>query len=80
MRISFALIYFFLLSATSLAEEAKWKKPSKVEIEKKLSPLQCQVTQDGATERPFHNEYWDNKRPGIYVDVVSGEPLFSFDR
>lgn len=59
------------------ADGAKWKKPPRVEIEKKLSPLQCQVTQEGATERPFHNEYWDNKRPGIYVDIVSGEPLFS---
>lgn len=56
---------------------AAWKKPTKAELEKKLSPMQCQVTQEGATERPFHNEYWDNKKPGIYVDVVSGEPLFS---
>lgn len=54
-----------------------WKKPAKTEIEKKLSPMQCHVTQDGATEAPFRNEYWDNKKPGIYVDVVSGEPLFS---
>jgi peptide methionine sulfoxide reductase msrA/msrB len=42
----------------------------------KLSPLQYQVTQEGGTERPFHNEYWNNHRAGIYVDVVSGEPLF----
>lgn len=54
-----------------------WKKPAKAEIEKKLSPMQCHVTQEGATEAPFRNEYWDNKKPGIYVDVVSGEPLFS---
>jgi methionine-R-sulfoxide reductase len=39
--------------------------------------LQYQVTQEGATERPFHNEYWNNHREGIYVDIVSGEPLFS---
>lgn len=43
----------------------------------KLTPLQYQVTQEDGTEKPFDNEYWDNKREGIYVDVVSGEPLFS---
>lgn len=44
---------------------------------KNLTELQRYVTQDCGTEPPFRNEYWDNKRPGIYVDVVSGEPLFS---
>src|SRR6266850_8541621 len=43
----------------------------------KLSPTQYDVTQKGGTETPFHNEYWDNHEPGIYVDVVSGVPLFS---
>jgi peptide methionine sulfoxide reductase msrA/msrB len=43
----------------------------------KLTPLQYEVTQQAGTEPPFHNEFWDNKKPGIYVDVVSGEPLFS---
>ncbi|HEY2468390.1 MAG TPA: peptide-methionine (R)-S-oxide reductase MsrB [Terracidiphilus sp.] len=43
----------------------------------KLSPEQYRVTQRGGTERPFQNEYWDNKEAGIYVDVVSGEPLFA---
>jgi len=52
-------------------------KPSKVELEETLTPLQYQVTQQSGTERPFDNEYWDNKAPGIYVDVVSGEALFS---
>jgi methionine-R-sulfoxide reductase len=42
-----------------------------------LTPLQYEVTQQNGTEPPFHNEYWDNKEAGIYVDVVSGEPLFS---
>ena len=46
------------------------------EIKKRLTPLQYQVTQEEGTERPFANEYWNNKRAGIYVDVVSGEPLF----
>ena len=43
----------------------------------RLSPEQYEVTQRNATERPFKNEYWDNKEPGLYVDVVSGEPLFT---
>ena len=42
-----------------------------------LTPMQYRVTQEDGTEPPFRNEYWDNKEPGIYVDVVSGEPLFS---
>jgi peptide methionine sulfoxide reductase msrA/msrB len=52
-------------------------KPSKEEIRKKLNPLQFKVTQEDGTERAFDNEYWDNKHEGIYVDIVSGEPLFS---
>jgi peptide methionine sulfoxide reductase msrA/msrB len=54
-----------------------YHKLSDVELRKQLTPLQYQVTQDEGTERPFQNEYWNEKRPGIYVDVVSGEPLFS---
>jgi len=54
-----------------------FKKPDDAYIKAKLSPLQYQVTQNEATERPFQNAYWDNHEPGIYVDVVSGEPLFS---
>ena len=52
-------------------------KPSDSEIRKKLTPLQYSVTQREATETPFRNVYWDNHEPGIYVDIVSGEPLFS---
>jgi methionine-R-sulfoxide reductase len=52
-------------------------KPSDAELRKKLTPLQYQVTQHEGTERAFSNEYWNNKQDGIYVDVVSGEPLFS---
>jgi len=54
-----------------------YTKPSDAELRQKLSPVQYQVTQQEGTERPFSNEYWNNKKPGIYVDVVSGEPLFS---
>ena len=52
-------------------------KPSLAEIKNKLSPLQYEVTQNEGTETPFKNKYWDNKQDGIYVDIVSGEPLFS---
>lgn len=55
----------------------KYSKPTDDELRKRLSPLQYEVTQHEGTERAFANEYWDNKKPGIYVDVVSGEPLFS---
>jgi peptide methionine sulfoxide reductase msrA/msrB len=58
-------------------EMDKYKKPTQEELKKTLTPLQYDVTQRGATERPFQNEYWDNHREGIYVDRVSGEPLFS---
>ena len=57
--------------------ENKYQKPSDDVLREKLSPLQYQVTQHEGTEKPFSNEYWDEKRAGIYVDIVSGEPLFS---
>lgn len=53
------------------------KKPSDAELHANLTPLQYEVTQKSGTEPPFHNPYWNNHRDGIYVDVVSGEPLFS---
>ena len=52
-------------------------RPSDADLKRTLTPLQYQVTQHEATERPFQNEFWDNHKEGIYVDVVSGEPLFS---
>ena len=58
-------------------EQKEFAKPSKEELKKKLTSLQCDVTQNNGTERPFHNEYWNNHEEGIYVDIVSGEPLFS---
>ena len=54
-----------------------YMKESDEELKKKLTELQYNVTQKEGTERPFQNEYWDNKKPGIYVDIISGEPLFS---
>ena len=54
-----------------------FKKPNETELKHKLTPIQFEVTQHEGTERPFQNEYWDNHEEGIYVDVVSGEALFS---
>ena len=59
------------------APAKKFVKPSDAELKKKLTRIQYAVTQHDATERPFNNAYWQNHEPGIYVDVVSGEPLFS---
>jgi peptide methionine sulfoxide reductase msrA/msrB len=56
---------------------AAYMKPDDAELKKRLTPLQYWVTQESGTEQPFNNEYWDNKRTGIYTDIVSGEPLFS---
>ena len=53
------------------------QKPADPVLAEKLSPMQYQVTQCSATEPPFRNEFWDHHEPGLYVDVVSGEPLFS---
>lgn len=65
---------------TGTAEQA-YTKPSQAELKKRLTPMQYKVTQEDGTEPPFKNEYADNKKPGIYVDIVSGEPLFSsFDK
>ncbi|MCC7343870.1 MAG: peptide-methionine (R)-S-oxide reductase MsrB [Deltaproteobacteria bacterium] len=83
-KLSFLWIFLTILA---LAGGALWaqpagkgpamQKPSDLELKAKLTPLQYTVTQKDGTERPFANEYWDNHREGIYVDVVSGEALFS---
>ena len=57
--------------------QTPYKKPSDAELRKRLTPEQYEVTQKSGTERPFRNAYWDNHAAGIYVDVTSGEPLFS---
>jgi len=59
------------------SDPSSWKKPENSILKGQLTPLQYQVTQENGTEPPFKNEYWDNKKQGIYVDIVSGEPLFS---
>ncbi len=58
-------------------EKMEWTKKSREELKQDLTPIQFHVTQENGTEAQFDNEYWDNKREGIYVDIVSGEPLFS---
>ena len=58
-------------------KENRYVKPGEEELRSKLTPLQYRVTQENGTERAFDNEFWSNKREGIYVDIVSGEPLFS---
>jgi methionine-R-sulfoxide reductase len=63
--------------AKAVSYTDKYSKPSDEYLRKTLSPMQYKVTQQSGTEPAFNNEYWDNKREGIYVDIVSGEPLFS---
>jgi peptide methionine sulfoxide reductase msrA/msrB len=64
-------------AAVAATGNTKYAKPSDEELRKRLTPLQYKVTQHEGTEPAFNNEYWDNKKEGIYVDIVSGEPLFS---
>jgi methionine-R-sulfoxide reductase len=73
------LILIIILSSGELMswDKKNFKKPSDSELRNKLTKIQYKVTQEDGTEPPFKNEYNDNKREGIYVDIVSGEPLFS---
>jgi methionine-R-sulfoxide reductase len=73
--ISTSTLVFTILIATSAMGDKKML--SKQELKKQLTPIQYKVTQEDGTEPPFKNEYWDNKEDGIYVDIISGEPLFS---
>jgi peptide methionine sulfoxide reductase msrA/msrB len=66
-----------LLGTVVSAEPLRRAKPSDAQLRKELTALQYEVTQHEGTERPFDNEYWNNHAPGIYVDIVTGEPLFS---
>ena len=84
-RTILAALAILALGLPGRAEEPKkmkgwtgnFQKPSDAELKKALTPIQYDVTQHAGTERPFANEYWNNHEAGIYVDVVSGEPLFS---
>jgi len=71
-------LFFISFAVPALAWDAKdFKKPKAEDLKKKLSSMQFNVSQNDGTEPPFHNEYWHNEEQGIYVDIVSGEPLFS---
>jgi peptide methionine sulfoxide reductase msrA/msrB len=73
-----SILKLILVTVSAFAWTAKdFKKPSADELKKKLTPLQFNVTQKADTEKPFDNPYWKSKDEGIYVDIVSGEPLFS---
>jgi peptide methionine sulfoxide reductase msrA/msrB len=63
--------------ASASVKDPTFKKPAPTELKQRLTPLQFEVTQHDATEPPFHNDFWDNHAAGIYVDVTTGEPLFS---
>jgi methionine-R-sulfoxide reductase len=88
-RISAQILSLLIIAASAQAQTKQaaaapaasprrvYVKPSDSEIKRKLTPLQYAVTQREDTETPFRNIYWDNHEPGIYVDIVSGEPLFS---
>ena len=64
-------------AATGAASQGRYVKPSDAELRERLTPVQYQITQQDGTERSYHNEYWNNHDAGLYVDVVTGEPLFS---
>lgn len=71
-------VILLALSVFSLGTQAQeFKKPSKEELKKMLTPEQYSCTQEAGTEAPFKNAYWNHKEEGIYVDVISAEPLFS---
>jgi hypothetical protein len=72
-----ALIIAAVALQSTASDEWKGQKMSDQELRERLTPMQYKVTQKDGTEPAFRNEYWNNKEPGIYVDVVSGEPLFA---
>lgn len=77
MKLIFLITMILLNGAYAMSETNQYKKPTQDELKKKLTPMQYKCTQEEGTEAPFENAYWNNKADGIYVDVVTGEPLFS---
>lgn len=76
----YLILFSLILSITLMGESLmskEYNKPTDKELREKLTELQYRVTQQNGTEAPFNNEFWNYKKEGIYVDVVSGEPLFS---
>jgi methionine-R-sulfoxide reductase len=81
-RLALVLLAFAVSANAQNSPKSKgwtgsFQKPAAEALRQRLTPIQFDVTQHSGTERAFSNEYWDNHQPGIYVDVVSGEPLFS---
>src|SRR5436190_12513917 len=79
-KVILGAVGLFGFGGAALAQNATGQSdriPSQAELKARLTPVQYEVTQNGGTEPAFHNAYWDNHKPGIYVDIVSGEPLFS---
>lgn len=72
-----SILFFTSILANAEQNYLHVKKPSQEELKQKLTPLQYEVTQEQGTEPPYKNAYWNNEEPGIYVDIVSGEVLFS---
>jgi peptide-methionine (R)-S-oxide reductase len=70
-----SLIFIFVIGTAFAANQ--YQRPSDDQIKQKLTPMQYHVTQEQGTETAFQNEYWNNEKQGIYVDIVTGEPLFS---
>ena len=75
--IALVIVSLVAVQAGAGSADGAYKIPSKADLKKRLTPMQYTVTQEEGTEPPFQNEYWNNHRAGIYVDIVSGEPLFS---
>lgn len=74
--VKLASLFFILWIGNAFAAN-QYQRPNDSEIKQKLTPMQYHVTQEKGTEPAFQNEYWNNEMPGIYVDIVTGEPLFS---
>ena len=78
--VKMTLIAMSVLAGTVVAQArnfSSYRKPSEAQLRQQLTAKQYQITQQDGTERPFKNEFWQHKEEGLYVDVVSGEPLFS---
>lgn len=77
IRMTFAALIILGVTPSMAADEKTYSKPSESVLRKRLTPEQYRCTQEEGTERPFQNQYWDHHEDGLYVDVVSGQPLFS---
>lgn len=77
IALTICVVQFFFGGLAMAWNAGEFVKPNEQQLKNKLTEIQFKVTQKEGTERPFENEYWDNHKDGIYVDLVSGEPLFS---